>query len=705
MAPEQLEGKEADARTDIFAFGVVVYEMATGKKAFEGKSQASLIAKILETDPPPISSLQPMTPPARDRVVKKCLAKEPDDRWQSARDLHDELKWIAEGGSQAGVAAPVVARRRRRERMAWALAGAGLLLAAAIAGYFLLQPKKAENVVRFSVSPPPGENFFPYGGYLSLSPDGRKLAFVTEGEPGKGIPRQLWVRSLDSLTAQLLPGTESANSPFWSPDSQYIGFFTGDGRLEKIPLSSGPPQVLCDAHNSQGGTWNREGVILFSSDGKLYRVSDAGGVPALVMAPDAARQELLYTFPQFLPDGRHFLFFLVTGNASGGYGVAGFYATAGSLDSSKTERLLQSDSDALYGPPGYLFFVRQGTLMAQPFDANGLRLVGSAVPISTGVGLDTANFAYFSVSETGALAYQLAASGAFSQMTWYNRNGEKLGTIGQPDLFTSPALSPDGARLAVGVGKRGTRDIWIYDLKRGSESRLTSASSDNLNPLWSPDGSRIIFTSTRAGQFDIYEQAADGLGNVEPIFLSKDQGKAVDDLAPDGRYLLYDTLGGYYLTDLWALPLSGERKPVPFVQGGFAGRGARFSPNGRYVAYASTESGRHEVYVQTFPEHLGKWQISTAGGIEPAWRRDGKELFYLSPDNKLMAVEVNTGSAKLEAGLPKPLFQTHIITGFLWRNRYVVSADGQRFLMLNPAAENASTPITVVLNWPADLKR
>ncbi len=695
MAPEQVEGKEADARTDIFAFGVVVYEMATGKKAFEGKSQASLIAKILETDPPPISSLQPMTPPALDRVVKKCLAKEPDKRWQDASDLCDELRWIAEGGSQAGVAAPVVARRQRRERMAWALAGAGLLLAAAIAGYFLLQPKKADNVVRFSVLPPENTRFDTNGGFLSLSPDGRKLAFVAVGQTGASA--ELWVRSLDSLAADGFQGTGGIFAPFWSPDGQYIGFFTLDGKLEKVPVSGGTPQVLCDIHGAFGGTWNRDGVILFSSDSKLYRVSDAGGAPTLVAAPDAGRQELAYYFPQFLPDGRHFLLRVFVGVTTG-------YIAAGSLDSPKTVRLFESVSNALYAPPGYLFYDNQGTLVAQPFDASGLKFTGPAVPVGTGVGL-TAGFGYgyFSVSQSGVLAFQTTPGGVTSQMTWYNRNGEKLGTVGQAGLYTSSALSPDGTRIAVGVGELGARDIWVYDLKRGTESRLTFSSIDNHNPLWSADGNRIIFSSTRVGERNIYEQPANGLGNVEPVYESKDQAKAVDDLAPDGRYAIYDTAGGDS-TELWGLPLTGERKPFPFVQGSFAAREARFSPNGRYVAYASTESGRYEIYVQTFPEHLGKWQISTAGGTEPAWRRDGKELFYLSADGKMMAVEVNTESANFQAGIPKPLFQAQLVEGLLWRNRYVVSADGQRFLILAPTGETASNPITVVVNWPVDLK-
>jgi len=694
MAPEQLEGKEADARTDVFAFGAVAYEMATGKRAFEGKSQASVISAIMSSEPAPISSLQPMTPPALDRTIKTCLAKDPDERWQTASDLARELKWIAEGGSQAGVAAPVVARRRNRERIAWALAGGAVVLAAATAGYFLLQPKKADNVVRFTFPTPESTRFDTNGGFLSVSPDGRKLAFVTEGLAGGRA--ELWVRSLDSLAADAFQSTGGIIAPFWSPDSQYIGFFTLDGKLEKVSASGGTPEMLCNSSGSFGGTWNRDGVILFSSGDKLYRVSDAGGTPTLVAAPDVARQEIAFRFPQFLPDGRHFLFRA----AAAGSG----YIEAGSLDSPKTERLFESVSNALYAPPGYLFYENQGTLVAQPFDARALKLTGHALPVSAGVGLTPgAAYGYFSVSQSGVLAFQTAPGGILSQLTWYNRNGEKLGTVGQPGLYSSSALSPDGAKFAVGVGVSGARDIWISDLKRGTESRLTFSSADNHNPLWSADGDRIMFTSSRAGGRDIYEQPANGLGEAEPVLISRDRTKDVDDLSPDGQYAIYDTAGGD-VTELWGLPLTGERKPFPFVQGSFAARAAHFSPNGRYVAYASSETGRYEIYVQTFPEHLGKWQVSTNGGTEPSWRRDGKELFYLSPDHKMMAVEVNTDSANFQAGIPKSLFQVQLVDGFLWRNRYVVSADGQRFLILSPTGETAGNPITVVVNWPAGLK-
>ncbi len=692
MAPEQLEGKEADARTDIFAFGTVVYEMATGKRAFEAKSQASVIAKILETDPPPISSLQPMTPPALDRVVKRCLEKEPDERCQSAKDLTDELKWIAEGGSQAGVAAPVVARRRSRERIAWALTGAALLLAAALAFLFtrlyLNQPKP--DVARFLFSPPPEVTAW---GLPHVSPDGRLLAFV--GISNKGV-RQLWLRPLDSVAAHALPGTENALLPFWSPDSRYLGFFAS-GSLMKIDIAGGPPQVLTQGAAGLVGTWNSDGVIVFTgSGGSLEKVSEAGGAPSPLTTLDQSLGEIAQSNPTFLPDGRHFLY------ASRRLVPLGqTWVCAGSLDSKETKCLMNADSAALYAPPGRLLYLRAGTLVAQPFDAQRLTISGEAVPIAQDV-LD------FSASANGVLAYTAGTSGqAALQLQWFDRSGKKLGTVGQAALYSNPALSPDGTRVAVGIRETGTgnRNLWILDLKRGTASRLTFDSADDLNPVWSHDGSQILFSSTQTGTRDIYEKAASGLGASQLVFDSKDQQKSLDDWSSDGRYVVYDITAAP--TSLWILPLFGDRKPFPFVQGNFGARQARFSPNGRYIAYASNETGTYQIYVQTFPEPSGKWQVSTAGGVNPEWRRDGKELYFLS-NAGLMAVDVDTTGPQFEVGIPKPLFNADFVAGnggagFL-NAPYRVAADGQRFLVVTSTEEQNNSPITVVLNWMADLK-
>ncbi len=696
MAPEQLEGKEADARTDIFAFGVVAYEMATGKRAFDGKSQASVISAIMSSDPAPISSLQPMTPPALDRVVKRCLEKEPDERCQSAKDLTDELKWIAEGGSQAGVAAPsgvanVVARRRSRERMAWALAGAGLLLAAALAFVFvrpyLNQPKP--SVMRFLISPPTEVVDL---GLPRLSPDGRLLAFVGVSQDGS---RQLWLRPLDNVAAHPLPGTEGALAPFWSSDSRYLGFFAS-GSLRKIDVAGGPPQTLAELLAGGGsGSWNRDGVIIFSpsAGGALWKISQAGGAPTPLTTLDRLRGEFAQAAPWFLPDGRHFLYIAVRSTGP----TVERWVCAGSLDSKETKCLLQANSAALYAPPGYLVYVRAGALMAQPFDAQRLATTGDAVPIADGV-------LNVSVSANGILAY-IAGASRETELQWFDRSGKSLGTVGQPADYSSPALSPDGTRVAAGIQSpgAGTRNLWILDLKRGAASRFTFDPADEFNPLWSRDGSQILFTSAQQGVRDIYQKSADGAGDPEVVFASRDQQKNVDDWSPDGRYVVYDITAAP--DNLWILPLFGGRKPFPFVQSNYDVRQARFSPNGRYIAYASDETGDYEIYVQTFPEPGGKWQVSTGGGRDPEWRRDGKELYFVS-GGKLMAVDVNTGGPQFEAGTPKSLFEVHFGSGTAINPNatYRVTADGQRFLCVTSTGQQGPPPITVVTNWTADLK-
>jgi eukaryotic-like serine/threonine-protein kinase len=605
-----------------------------------------------------------------------------------ARISIDEVLSGAPDPALAAVAQP--AQPRLRRMLPWALAGIAILIAA-ILGYLQLQPKKAEQVVRFSI-PLQADLFsgtfgtFDMGRSLTLSADGSKLAVISTNS-------KVWVRSLDSLAGNVLQETDGATEPFWSPDGRYIAFGK-TGKLIKQSVPGGATEAICDWPDPVGGTWGSAGVILFASLGSLYRVPETGGAPALVVAPDQARHELRYDFPQFLPDGRHFLFLGVGGGALNFIGL-------GSLDSTRTERLMDTTFRGLYAAPGFLLYLNGTTLMARPFDAKALRFTGEAVPVAQNLGWMGVR-GYFAVSQTGVLAYQEApGTSLVSNMVWYNRKGEKLGTVGEAGYYSNPALSPDATQVAVGLGQAPARDIWVYDLRRGTQSRLTFGSSDNnSNPVWSADGRRILYSSTRGGQRDIYELAANGLGKGELIYGSKDQLKAIDDISPDERYALYDTAATAG-TEVWILPLAGEKKPFLFVPGA---RYASFSPDGKYVAYASFETGRYEIYVRTFPEPVGKWQISTSGGVEPTWRRDGKELFYLSPENELVSVEVNADSKAFRAGVPKVLFQSTLISGFPWRNRYVASADGQRFLMLTPPGEAAPSPINIVVNWPALLE-
>ncbi|HET7347090.1 MAG TPA: hypothetical protein VFJ10_07145, partial [Acidobacteriaceae bacterium] len=561
--------------------------------------------------------------------------------------------------------------------------------------------KAEQSVVRFSVSRPDSQVSF---GDLSISPDGHNLAFIASSEADQ--PPALWVRPLDSLTSRQLPGTEGASMPFWSPDSQWIGFQAKD-KLEKIAVSGGPPVTICDARNLSlpnpdhhtMGAWNRDGVILFSNPGGIYRVPDSGGTPTLVLAPAAARNESGFAVPEFLPDGRHFL--VEMWRNSGDLRIA-----VGSLESNLVVDLGPASSNAHYARPGYLFYLDRSTLMARPFDARALRFTGPSTPFAQNVGeYSGPDYGFFSISSAGVMGYQAVPDASRNQMAWFNRSGQNQGAAAQPDIYASPALSPDGGRLAVAVGEHGKADIWVYDLKRGTASRLTFNPAYDVNPIWSPDGSRVLFSSDRSGAWDLYQKSADGLGSTQAVFQSAGQDKALNDITSDGRYAIYDTANGTTSSQLWVLPLFGDRKPFPFVQGNFGAGSAQFSPNGRYVAYNSNETGRDEVYVQTFPQHTGRWEISNSGGAEPMWRHNGKELFYLTPDEKLMAVDVDTTSAAFQAGIPKELFQAQLVPLSYWRNIYVPSPDGQRFLMITPAGQTKPEPITMVLNWPTLLRK
>ncbi|HKR28318.1 MAG TPA: protein kinase, partial [Acidobacteriaceae bacterium] len=703
MAPEQARGKHVDRRADIWAFGCVLYEMLTGQKAFDGETVSDVLASVIRSEPE-WSALPADTPPPVRKLVRHCLAKDPKQRLQAIGDARLALEEAISGADvdevPSGPRPQSQPASLLRRSLPWALGILAVLFAAA-AAWLAFQPRPEQSVMRFSVPRPEGQLDF---GDLSLSPDGHNLAFVASAAPDQ--PSLLWVRPLDSLSPRQLQGTEGASMPFWSPDGQGIGFQAND-RLKKIAVSGGPPVTICDLRNLSlpspdhhtAGAWNRDGVILFSNPGGIYRVPDAGGTPTLLLPPDAAQNEGGFTLPDFLPDGRHFLVEMWTN--SGGPRIA-----VGSLDSRSLVDLGPTSSNAHYGPPGYLFYLDQSTLMARPFDASALHFTGPATPFAQNVGeFSGPNYGFFSVSSAGVMGYQPVPDRSMNKMVWFNRAGQNLGTAAQPNIYSSPALSPDGNRLAVAVGEHGKADIWTYDLKRGTASRLTFNPAYDVNPIWSHDGSRILFTSDRRGAWNIYQKAASGLEKTQPVFESAGQDKALNDLTSDGRYAIYDTAAGTTGTQLWVLPLFGERKPFPFVQGMFGAASAQFSPNGRYVAYSTNETGRYEVYVQTFPQPTGKWEISTAGGAEPMWRHDGKELFYLSPDEKLMAVNVDTTSGAFQAGIPKELFQAQLVPLSYWRNIYVPSPDGQRFLMITPAGQTTPEPITVVVNWPALLKK
>ncbi|MHB8540928.1 MAG: protein kinase domain-containing protein [Candidatus Acidiferrales bacterium] len=707
MAPEQMEGKEADARSDIFSFGAVLFEMATGKRAFEGKTTASVIAAILEREPPPISTMQPMSPPALDRAVRICLAKDPDERFQSAHDLKLQLEWIRDAGSQAGIAAPVAARRKNRERIAWAVAALfaiGTILFGI--GYFGRVPKAAPAIVS-EISPPANANFLLNGNFSdppALSPDGKQLAFG--GPPtfgaASGDQPELWLRSLDSATTRPLAGTRGATFPFWSPDSRYIGYFA-NGKLNWIGASGGPPLALADAPDSYGGTWSRNGTILFvPREGPVYRVPASGGRAQEVTKLNASQQEVAHLWPQFLPDGQHFLFYALSRSAEN----SGTYAT--SLDGGDPKLILRGGSDAVYAPPGYLLFVRQGALMAQPFDASKLRLTGEATPLAEHVGanLDLRR-GIFTASESGILSYAMGrSSAASSKLLWFDRNGKETAETGTPAQYVQPSLSPDGGELAVVIldPATGSPSVWVYNLARGTKTRLTFSAGVNAEPVWSPDGKVIAFNSRRSGKLNLYEKAADGTGSATPLVVD-DSNKFFPTWSSDGRYVLYQRLAARNSrSEIWALPLFGDRKPFPVIQDRqFGVTTPTLSPDGKWLAYVSPESGRAEVYIVPFLHGSGKWEVSTGGGQQPRWRHDGKELFYLAPDNKIMSAEIAEQGSGLSIGKVLPLFQANPTSKAGWD--YDVSADGKKFVVVSQGAQQASAPLTLVVNWPALLKK
>lgn len=694
MSPEQVKGRPVDHRSDIFSFGAIVYEMLSGRRAFRGESAAETMSAILKDDPPDLSDTNQNVSPALERLVNRCLEKNPQSRFHSASDLAFALQALS--GSYEQLVTSRVPRSSisvtRWERPAWIALAVILLLGLIASIYFRAATPPSETAVtRFLISPPEQTNFGP----SSISPDGRRLLLRVVESSGRS---SLWLRPLDSIEAQPLNGTEDASvGVFWSPDSRFIGFFS-DGKLKKIEATGGAPQTLCDAPDPHGGAWNRDGTILFSHgiNEPLYRVSAAGGLPTAVTKLDQSRQETSHQFPYFLPDGNHFLYLAVTARRED----TGVYV--GALDSPEKKRLVDSQVNVAYAPPGYLLFVRDQTLMAQHFDPAKLEMSGDPKPIVEQIAVRSRGVGAFAVSDNGVLAY--LAGGRKSQLSWFDRTGKTLGALGPPAYYGNLSLSPDGTRVAVAMinPQANTGDIWIVDSVRST--RFTFDAANALLPIWSAVGSNIIFASDQNGVGNLYEKSTSGAGSEVEILNNKEQ-KFPTDWSRDGRYVVFTTGSRDTNFDIWFIPLDGDRKPIPLLQSPFNEDDGRFSPDGHFFAYDSDESGKKEVYVQTFPPSTAKWQISSGGGDSPIWRRDGKELFYIAPGRKFMAVDVTLKNNSFQAGVPRMLFQTRILGAPGPRNAYDVSPDGQRFLINSIPAETAATPITVVTNWNADLKR
>jgi serine/threonine protein kinase/Tol biopolymer transport system component len=679
MSPEQARGKPVDKRTDIWAFGVVLFEMLTGRPLFGGETITDTLASVVK-DTPQLDALPADTPPRIRRLLNRCLRKDVQSRLRDigeARVLLDEPDEV--------LAAP------RRVRMPWLAAGVAAIAALVIAALWLLHPAKEERTFRLSVLPPLPNASFSAISLPALSPDGRNLAFAagSEGKP------QLWIRDLMALTARPLPGTEGAFDPFWSPDSRSVGFFV-PGKLKAIAIAGGPAVTLCDAPDGRGGSWNRADVILFtpSFGAPLSRVAAAGGAATPVTTLNETAGETSHRFPWFLPDGRHFLFTVRSGNPE----KTAVYA--GDLQSKERRFLIAAASNAVYSPPGFLLFMRERTVMALAFDAASLRTTGDPFPAAEQVDYVQGNIqGQFSVSQNGVLAYNSGGGSLRSQLTWFDRGGKPLGTVGPPAIMQAAALSPDGATVAVDRldAPLGTYDLWLHELAHGNDSRFTFDPSNDMFPVWSPDGGRILFSSNRTGKYGLYQKAATGAGKEDLVY--RMEGVTL----PTGwsrDFVIFSNTALKTGDDIWVLPLAGDRKAFPFLQTEFSESDGKLSPDERWLAYDSNETGTQEVYVQTFPGKESKWQISAAGGTRPVWSRDGKELFYIAADNKMMATDVKSG-AEFEHGVARELFEVRMPP----RGLFDVSRDGKRFLILGPVEPEASAPMTLVINWNAGLKK
>ncbi len=709
MSPEQVRGQTTDHRSDIFSFGAILHEMISGRRAFRRETMAETMTAILKEEPEELSTLNPNINPALERIVNRCLEKKPERRFQSTADLGFALDALSaptslSGGGLTTAAAVAVAETKRsiwRERLPWVAAAVLLLLFLAVLPFaikYFRQPDAPQPVAAsFLITPPEKSNGF---GQLAISPDGRNLVFNTsiDGQ------NEMWIRPLNSLTAKRIAGTDGGNGfMFWSPDSRSVAFLS-TGKVKKIDLEAGIVQDLCNFAADRrgfGGSWNRDGTIIFSMGGLgIYRMPASGGTPTPISGFEKS-EEVIKRWPYFLPDGRHFLYLATTAAKNSSE------VLVGSIDGGEQKLLFPSTSNALYAPAatggGHIIFSRDGALLAQGFDADKLQLIGEPFRVAERVRVNQNSRAFVSVSDNGTLVFDPSSDLENRQLTWFDRSGKQLEAVGPIGSYLRERLSPDQKRIAVARRDPGAGvfDVYVYDIGRGTSSRVTTSNADVESLAWSPEGNYIVWSSRQVTKSEIYRKLASGAGEVEVIGQSKNP-IGITDWSNDGKFILYTDADPTTNLNVWVLPLEGDRKPYVYFQTPTEDTSARFSRDGRFIAYRSRESGVNEVYVQTFPPSGVKLPVSTNGGMNPVWAPSGKELFFIAPDGKLMSVEIDAGSS-FEAGKPKALFDI-IAARTNQASDYDVSADGQRFLFISRTAE-ATSALSVVINWTANLKK
>jgi Tol biopolymer transport system component len=697
MSPEQVKGKRADARSDIFAFGAVFYEMLSGKRAFHGDSAGETMASILREDPPELSVTNQNISPGLERIVRHCLEKNPERRFQSSSDIAFALQTLSETSASAFPGAPRISGHRIPRGFLWGIAG---LLAGAIAASLLTMGHRGSGAspgrpIRFEIAAPQDQRV---AGTVALSQDGSRLAF-TAREPGGST--MLWIRALGNPTAEMLRGTEGAQFPFWSPDGRSVGFFA-NGELKRIAISGGPAQTVAPATlDVRGASWGADDRIDFAPTfhGPVLQVSASGGKVTPATTLNKGQNEGTHRWPWFLPDGRHFLYF-----AAGSTGMEPGEIFVGDLGSGKVKHVTQSSSLAVYASPGYLLFARGSALVAQAFDANRLEVHGEATPLGVDLPSNstTSGLRALSGSLDGTLSWRTQAS-VTSQPVLFDRQGHEIGRLAEAATWYSPHLSSDGQRLAIAraVAETTVSDIWRIDIARNVATRMTLDSADDQSPIWSPDGTRLIFGSSRKGAAaDLYVMRADQPASEE-LLLASEPAKVADSWSPDGRSLIFEVTSPQNRQDLWLLPLEGDRKPVPFVATPFSDFNARFSPDGRWVAYTSDVSGANEVYVRAVHDSGATWRVSNRGGQTPTWRGDGREIYYLAPDGMLLAAPVKDATP-FQTETPAPLFKIAVSESS--DPQYDVFPDGKRFVV-NQQISSKEEPINVLVNWAAALKK